>query len=121
MADRKYFLIGTLLKEPVHTFHGAKYVRFASELPVGMDAGNKIESEELWIPDYYIEKVKPDDSDPDGQRQKVELEPGTFIVRMVPFTIIVGDPTKVHRTDRLTFEDIQVERDSFKTLAIPAS
>ena len=55
------------------------------------------------------------------QRQKVELEPGTFIVRMVPFTIIVGDPTKVHRTDRLTFEDIQVERDSFKTLAIPAS
>jgi hypothetical protein len=79
-----------------------------------MGANQNIEAEELWIPETYIKKVELDPFDPDQERQKVKLEPGTFIVRKVPFTIILGDPSKLPRTDRLVFEEIQIDRDSFK-------
>jgi hypothetical protein len=106
-----YVLKGQWDPEFRKEFYGEPYVRFLADLPSSM--GTTARGVGVFLP----EALMADDAGTDFV--ELELPPGTRIMKMVPFTITVGDPSGLPRDPTLSYEDLEVEMISVR--AIPAS
>ena len=109
----RYTIKGLWDTESERTFYGDKYIRFLADLP--SSSGEKVNGVGLYLPASLMnpENVK------NAESQEIELPPGTRIMRLVPFTITVGDPKGLPRDPFITYEDLDVEGISIR--ALPAS
>jgi len=88
-------------------FYGEEYIRFLADLPTPQGVNTSV--------GIYL----PSSLRTGAEYEELELAPGTKILKLVPFTIIVGDSTDVPRDPFITSEDLNVEAISVR--AIPAS
>lgn len=105
-----YKLKGQWDPESERTVYGEKYVRFLADLS-SITNGSTIDGVGIYLPAKFKK----------GEVEMVEIElpPGTRIIRMIAFTITVGDPTGLPRDPYVTYEDVDVEGISVR--ALPAS
>lgn len=103
-----YRIKGQWDTESERTLYGEKYVRFLADLPcVG---GQEASGVGIYLPARLMGAQ---------EYEEIELPPGTRIMRLVPFTVTVGDPTGLPRDPFVTYEDLDVEGVSVR--ALPAS
>jgi hypothetical protein len=109
----RYQIRGQWDPDVTRPFYGRTFNRFLAELPA-RQAGAATITVAVWLPiEYKSANCGP------GQIVDLELEPGTYLMQLVPFTLIVGDPTGLPREPVIQAEDVMVERISIR--AIPAS
>lgn len=102
-----YKIKGQWDSESERTLYGEKYVRFLADLP--SSNGEKANAVGLFLPASLM----------GAEYEEIELPPGTRIMRLVPFTITVGDPSGLPRDSFITYEDLDVEGISVR--ALPAA
>ena len=115
---KRYKIRGLWVPNEGHDFFGETFPKFVAELPDIQDSTRNT-TVTLYLPKEYAGKGNPVEDDP--RLVELELEPGTYIMQLVPYTIIVGDPSKATRSPVIFADDVMVERSPIKMLAIPAS
>ena len=110
--DAHYSIKGLWDMENSREFYGIKFQRFLADLPSMQDEA-KTTPVAVYIPQKYFKDGS------EGKMVELNLEPGTYIMQLVPFTIVVGDPTGLPRKPILYSDDLMVENSAIR--AIPAS
>lgn len=110
--DTRYKVKGLWDLENSREFYGIKFQRFLADLPFMQDE-TKTTSVAIYLPQKYVNDGSA------GEMVELELEPGTYIMQLVPFTIVVGDPTGLPRKPILYSDDLMAENSAIR--AIPAS
>ena len=107
-------------------FYGQWFTRFEAVLPTVQEPKDMNEKRKrtivtIYLPEDLAGKGTPIEDEEYRELKEVDLPPGTIIMRQVPYSIIVGDPSSLPRSPLLCDEDLAVEGRSIKTLALPAS
>lgn len=105
-------------KSEGYKFFGEFYTKFEAVLP-SMNDPNRINLVTLYLHEGLSGSGTPVENGEYPDLVELELEPGTYIMQLVPYSIIVGNPQ--NRPSQLFLEDILPEGRSIKMLAIPAS
>jgi hypothetical protein len=105
-------------KSEGYKFFGEFFTKFEAVLP-SMNDPNKTNLVSLYLQENLEGSGTPIENADFPDLVELELEPGTYIMQLVPYSIIVGNPK--NRPSQLFVEDVMPEGKSIKMLAIPAS
>ena len=109
-------------KSEGYKFFGEFYTRFEAVIFGMNDSEQNLERRHLVT--LYLKEGLKDRSKPVADAffpnlVEIDLPPGTYIMQLVPYTIITGTPK--NRPAELFLEDLASESRNIKMLAIPAS
>lgn len=118
----KYIINGEWKSDAIE-FYGEWFRRFEAILSSVQNLGDpeKRTIVTIYLPDGLAEQGDPIEDDKYPDLVALPLDPGTIIIQLIPYQIIVGDPSKLSRPPIICLEDIEAEGRSIKVLAIPAS
>jgi len=109
-------------KNEGYKFFGEFFTRFEA-LMYSMNDPNSNPERSHIITIYLKEELKKLSKPVSGENNpdlvQIDLPPGTYIMQLVPYTIISGSPK--NRPPQVFLEDLIVEDRAIKMLAIPAS
>ena len=118
----KYIITGEWKSDGIK-FYGEWFTRVEAVLPSVQDPKDvkKRSIVTTYLPENLAGSGNAIEDDEYRELVELELAPGMIIMRLVPYSIIVGDPSSLSRPLILCVEDVAVDGSSMKTLAIPAS
>ena len=105
-------------KNDGYKFFGEFFTRFEAVLP-SMNDPDRRNIVTLYLQENLAGSGEPITDEDCPEMVELVLEPGTYLMQLVPYTTIVGNPE--NRPSQLFLEDLIPEGRTIKMLAIPAS